>query len=350
MVLISGSGDAASYGWRAAAGLCLLGLAAAVARPAWQAARAMRVVTRAAIALAGDPAGSAASALGAALGDLGLRVAYPIADGTWRDHHGQPVTLPRRNLTMVTEAGENIAAVIHSSDVRPDSAAVTGAVSAARILLDAERMEAGARARANDLRAARSLVVDAADAARARLERDLHDGAQQRLVALRYALGLAGMRAAQEPAAVLAARLGSADAAAEQALAELRQLAHGISTATLKVEGLAGAVRSVAEQARSRVSITEVPEDRLPDTVERAAYRFVTDMAREADTRSAPGLSIAIRRRAGDVVVRLGYQGATPATDWPPAHVTDRVAAAGGLLQTTRDDGGYQLTMVLPCE
>jgi len=349
VVLTSGLGDAATYGWRAVAGLCMLCVAAAVAWPAVRAAHAMRLVARAAIALADDPVGGAAAALSAALGDADLRVAYPMAGGTWRDHRGQSVILPSRNVTMVTDAGENIAALIHGCAVRIDDAAVTGAISAARILLDAERMEAGARARANDLRTARMLVVDAADAARARLERDLHDGAQQRLVALRYALGLAGMRAAHDPAAALAVRLGSADAAAERALAELRQLAHGISTPTLEIEGLAGAVRSVAEQARSRVTITELPAGRLPDAVERAAYRFVTDMAREADGRSAPSLSIAIRRRADEVVVCLDYQGAMPVQDWPPAHVIDRVAAAGGVLHKTDHDGGCQVTMALPC-
>jgi signal transduction histidine kinase len=349
-VLTGGVGDPASYDWRSVANVCLFGLAAALTWPAVRAARAMRVVARAAIALADDPAGSAAAALGAALGDPDLRVAYPMTDGSWRDDDGQSVTLPPENLTMVTEAGENIAALIHGSDVRVDSAAVTGAVSAARILLDAERMEAAARARAIDLAAARILVVRTADAVRARLERDLHDGAQQRLVALRYALGLAGMRAAREPAAALAAGLGSADKAAERTLAELRELAHGISTASLDVEGLAGAVRDVAEQARGRVSVTELPAGRLPAAVERAAYRFVTDMVREADVRLAPSLSIAIRSSADGVAVRLDYEGAVPGQDWPPAHVSDRIAAAGGLLQRTDDERGYQLTMMLPCE
>ena len=350
VVLASGLGDAATYGWRLVAGICLLGLAVAVAWPALRAERAMRLVAKAAIALADNPVGSAAAALGAALDDADLRVAYPMADGTWRDHLGQSVILSPRTVTMVTDAGESIAALIHGSDVRIDNAAVTGAVSAARLLLDAERMEAGALARVNHLRTARMLVVEAADAARARLERDLHDGAQQRLVALRYALGLAGMHAARKPEAALAARLDDADDAAERALAELRELAHGISTATVNVEGLAGAVRSVAEQARGRVSITELPAERLPEAVERAAYRFVADMVREADEMSAPSLSIAVRRRADDATVELDYEGAMPTQDWPPTHVTDRVAAVGGQLQRTDCHGRCQLIAVLPCE
>jgi signal transduction histidine kinase len=350
VVIAGGPGDPASYGWRSVADICLLGLAAAVARPALRAAHAMRLVARAAIMMADDQVGGAATALGAALNDADLRVAYPMADGTWRDHRGQSVTLPGQNMTVVTDAGENIAALIHGSAVHIDNAAVTGAVSAARILLDAERLDAGARARVDDLRSARTLVVDSADVARARLERDLHDGAQQRLVALRYALGLARAHAAREPSAALAARLDGADAAAERALAELRELAHGISTATLGVEGLAGAVRSVAEQAHGRVTITELPAERVPGTVERAAFRFVTDMVREADRMPGPGMSIAVRRCADEVVVQLEYEDAMPTQDWPSAHVTDRVAAAGGLLRRTDGDNGCQLIVVLPCE
>jgi signal transduction histidine kinase len=350
VVIVGGPGNPATYGWRSVADICLLGLAAAVAWPALRAAHAMRLVARAAIVMADDQIGGAATALGAALNDADLRVAYPVADGTWRDHRGQSVTLPRQDMTIVTDAGENIAALIHGSTVRIDNAAVTGAVSAARILLDAERLDAGARARVNDLRSARTLAVDSADAARTRLERDLHDGAQQRLVALRYALGLARTHAAREPSAALAARLDGADAAAERALAELRELAHGISYATLGVEGLAGAVRSVAEQAHGRVTITELPAERLPGSIERAAYRFVTDMVREADRMLGPGLSIAIRRSADDVVVQLDYEGAMATRDWPSAHVTDRVAAAGGLLHRTDSDNGCQLIVMLPCE
>ena len=149
---------------------------------------------------------------------------------------------------MVTDAGEIVAALIHGNPARIDHASVTGAVSAARLLLDTERIEAGARARVNDLRAARQQVVDAADAARASLERDLHDGAQQHLVALRYALGLAEARAARQPEPAVAASLADADHAAEQALADLRDLAHGICAADL---GRRGARRCRAQRSRT---------------------------------------------------------------------------------------------------
>jgi signal transduction histidine kinase len=300
--------------------------------------------------VADEPAGSAGGALAAALDDPGLRVVYQAPDGAWRDHTGQMVVLPEQDVTMVTEAGEIVAALIHSGPARIDHASVTGAVSAARLLLDAERIEAGARARVNDLRAARRQVIEAADAARASLERDLHDGAQQRLVGLRYALGLAQARAARRPEPAVAARLADADHAAEQALADLRELAHGISAATLAVEGLAGAVRSAAEHARGAVTITELPAARLPERVEQAAYRFIADSLREMARASAPRLSIAVRRADQDVIIELTYDHAMTGTDWPAAYLGDRVAAAGGQLQHEDDHGHQRLIAVLPCE
>ncbi len=237
VALFGGVADPLTYRWHAAADVALAAVGAAVAGPALRAARARRVVARAAVAVADDPGRSAVDVLAAALGDAALRIAYLTRDGTWRDHHGQLVTLPERNVTRVTDAGDNVAALIHGSTARMDPALETGAVSAARLLLDTERIEAGALARARDLRAARRLAVEAADAARASLERDLHDGAQQGLVSLRYALGLASARAERQSEAVLAARLAAADLAAEQAIADLRELAHGIGAATLAADG-----------------------------------------------------------------------------------------------------------------
>jgi len=348
VLLRSGPADTLAYDSRAAADCALLVLSAVLAGFALRTARARRMVARAAVAVADDPAGGAADALAAALGDPGLHVAYPARDGTWHDHRGQPVVLPERNVTMVTDEGEIVAAVVHGRLARIDYASLTGAISAARLLLDTERLEAGALARVNDLRAARQQVAEAADAARAGLERDLHDGAQQRLVALRYALGLAGIRAARRSESALSARLTDADRAAEQALADLRELAHGISAAALDVEGLADAVRSAAERAPGPVTIVELPAERLPERVERAAYRLIADSLREMARAPASGLSIAVRRAGDDLIVELTCDRA-PGGEWP-AYLGDRVAAVGGQLQRTADHGHQRLIAVLPCE
>ena len=348
--LRGGPADPMAYGWRVVADGMLLILSAVVALPALRAARARRMVARAAVAMADDPAGDAAGALAAALDDPALSVAYPAPNGAWRHHSGQRVVLPERDVTMVTDADEIVAALIHGGPARIDHASVTGAVSAARLLLDIERLEAGALARVNDLRAARQLVVEAADAARASLERDLHDGAQQRLVALRYALGLAGARAIRRSEPVLAARLADADLAAEQALADLRELAHGISAATLAVEGLAGAIRSAAEYSPGAVTIVELLDERLPERVEQAVYRFIVDTLREITRAPASGASIAVRRVGRDVIAEIECDRPMTGPSWPAAHLGDRVAAVGGQLEQTDHNGRHRLIARLPCE
>jgi signal transduction histidine kinase len=335
----------AAYGLRAVADGMLLILAAAVAEPVMRAARTRRQVARAAVALA-DSGGNAVDALRTALGDPALRVAYPMSDGTWRDGLGHLVRIPDRDVTMVTDNGETVAALLHGPAARVRQAAVAGAVSAARLLLDVERIEAGALARVNDLRMARQLAVVAAESARARLERDLHDGAQRRLVALRYALGLALAHAERGGGPALTASLTVADCAAEQALGELRELAHGIGTDVLAVEGLGGALRAAAERAQRVVTISELPESPLPVTVEQTVYRLVADTLRDCVTQ---GLSIAVRQQKPNVIVELELT-ATPSGEWPPEHMSDRVAAAGGRIQRDASDGRQRVIVVLPCE
>jgi signal transduction histidine kinase len=346
----AGFADPVTYLWHAAAGATLLLLSAAVAVPALRAAHATRVVARLAVAVADDAGRSAADALGAALRDGALQVAYPTSEGAWRDRHGQPVVLPAGAVTLVTDSGENIAALIHGSRAGTDPASVAGAVSAARLLLDTERIEAGTLARVTDLRSARRLAVEAADAARARMERDLHDGAQQGLVSLRYALGLAGAHAARMPEPDYPAWLADADHAAEQALADLRELAHGISYSALAAGGLADAVRTAVEHAGCAATIGELPAERLPEHVERAAYRFIADYLRQASRVSASDLSIAVRHCGQDLLVEVDCDRGMTEADWPPAGIADRIAAAGGDLRRASHDGRQQWTAILPCE
>ena len=336
-------------GWHAVAGVMLLALAAAVTVPALRAAHARRVVARVAVAIADDPRHSAADALAAALGGMTVSVAYPAPDGTWRDRHGQAVALAGREVTLVTDSGEQVAALIHDGPARIDPAAITEAAAAARLLLDTERLEAGTLARVNDLGTARRLAVEAADAARAGLERDLHDGAQQRLVALRYALGLASAHADRLPERGHAARLAEADRAAELALASLRDLAHGIGSATLATEGLAGAVRTMVENSPTAVTIVDLPAERLPEQVERAVYRFIADFLAAAGPLPAPGASIAVRRSGQDVVVEIEYGRAGMTGDPGSAHLADRLAAAGGQVRRAGLGDRPRLIARLPC-
>jgi signal transduction histidine kinase len=346
-VLLAGRLGAAVYALRAVADSMLVLLAVAVAEPMVRAARARRQVARAAVAIA-DTGGNAVVALRAALGDSALRVAYPASDGTWHDSRGQPVTLPEHDVTVVMDTGESVAALLHGATARVRQAAVSGAVSAARLLLDIERIEAGTLARVNDLRTARQLAVAAAESARAGLERDLHDGAQRRLVALRYALGLALARAERRGEHALTALLAEADNAAEQALAELRELAHGIGTDVLAVEGLGGALRATADRMQRAVTISDLPDSPLPTPIEQTVYRLVVGALRDCAA-SPAGLAIAVRKADLNVVVEFELAGAATAT-WPPESISDRVAATGGQIQCEVGDDRQRVIVVLPCE
>jgi signal transduction histidine kinase len=348
-MLRGGPADPAVSAWHAAASGMLLVLTAAVAWPAFRTARARRAVA-AAVAAAADPSTRAVDTISRTLTDPALRIAYATADGAWRNGDGQLTTLPAEHVTIITDAGETVAALIHGSTARIDHAAVSGAVAAARLLLDAERLEAGTLARVNDLVQARQRVVEAADAARVGLERDLHDGAQQRLVALRYALGLAAVRATRLPDHAVADMLAAADRAAEQALADLRDLAHGVAPGALPGGSLGDAVRTAADQAGCSVTLVEFPAERLAASIEQAIYRFIVDCVRSASQMDGSGVSIAVRRRAADVVVELESDCGRAGTDWPPAHVADRFAAAGGRLERAVADGRERLVAVLPCE
>jgi signal transduction histidine kinase len=351
--MAGGPADPQTYTWRVAADTALIVLAAAVTVPVMRAAHARRMVSRAAAAIADDPRHTkigAASVLAAAFGDPALRVAYPVSDGTWRDDAGDPVTLPESGVIKVTDGGEVIAALVHGGVTRMDQASVSGAVSAARLLLDAERLEAGVLARVNDLRAARRQVVEAADGARSKLERDLHDGAQQRLVALRYALGLAASRAERQGGSSLAAALAEADLAAERALADLRHLAHGMSAPTLSVEGLASAIRSAAEQATSVITIRVLPDEKFPVHVEQTVYRFVADCLREIRQAPVQDVSIGVRRLGGEVIADLEHDAATNGPDWTATDIADRIATAGGYLEQAEIGGRHQLRAHVPCE
>ena len=132
------------------------------------------------------------------------------------------------------------------------------------------------RARVEELRASQARIIEAADAARRRIERDLHDGAQQHLVALALEVRLARARAERDPHAAVAflERVGEGLA---QASAELRELAHGIHPAVLTERGLGAAVQALAGRATVPVEVRETPAGRLAPAIEAAAYFVVAE-------------------------------------------------------------------------
>jgi signal transduction histidine kinase len=215
--------------------------------------------------------------------------------------------------------------------------------AAARLALENERLQAEVRARLEELRASRARIVEAGDAERKRLERDLHDGAQQRLVGLSLSLRLLRSRVHAEASAEMAARLDEADSELRTAIAELRELAHGIFPAVLADEGLAAAIEALAEEAAVPMRIDAVPEERFAASVETAAYTLVAETARAA---TSP-LVLCAGRLGGSLSVTLE-------TDlderFDLVALEDRVGALGGRLALERGaNGRVTISAELPC-
>ena len=209
------------------------------------------------------------------------------------DSTGQEVELPPigsgRTVTPVERDGERVAAIIHDASLTEDSGLVEAVGSAAALALENERLDAELRARLEDLRASRARLVEAGMAERRRLERDLHDGAQQRLVSLALSLRLARNKVDSDPGGAVEVMDGAAHEL-ELALEELRELARGIHPAVLSDRGLDAALRTLAARAPLPVDLT-TSVNGVPDAVESAAYFVVsealTNVAKYAQASSA---------------------------------------------------------------
>ena len=237
--------------------------------------------------------GRLSEALARALGDPSLELAYWLRDDTFVDADGHAVSLPAdgsgRVATAVERSGLRVAALIHDESLSDHPELVDGVVAAAGLALENERLQAQLRARLEDLRSSRARLVETADAERRRLERNLHDGAQQRLVALSMSLALAQRRFADDKATCELLEQTRSELAG--ALAELRELARGIHPAVLTERGLGPALDALAGRAHVPVDVRELPGERLPAGVEAAAYYLVaealTNVAKYAEASAA---------------------------------------------------------------
>ena len=199
---------------------------------------------------------------------------------------------------------------------------------AARLAVDNERLQAESLAQLHDLRDSRGRIVETGDAERRRLERDLHDGAQQRLLALSYDLRLARAGALADGDAELAAVLATAGEQAQLALGELRELAHGIYPTILTEAGLGPALMTLADDAPLPVELDAVAEERYAAAVESAAYRAVVEAVQDAAHSGASHARVQVAPEDGRLVVEVHDDGAHRTTALLP--VADRVGALGG--------------------
>ena len=300
----------------------------------WAAARSRlqrRAVARIANDLREAPApGSVAAALASAVGDPELRIAYQLQGSeTFVDATGkrvaEPTDAPGRNVTTLVRDDRPVAVVSHVATL-PDLEHELG--SAVRLGLENERLQAEALARLHELRASRARIAETGDAERRRLERDLHDGAQQRLLALSYDIRLALTAADEAGDGRTASLLREALDRSQEALDELRELAHGIYPAILAEAGLGPALDSLADAAAIPVEIHDAVDRRCSAAAEAAAYLVAAGGIRDALERGATYAAISATLVDGTLVITLEDDGVGRTSRL--VALEDRIGSVGG--------------------
>lgn len=328
--------------------LGLIAIGGEAAARAVLARRARRSLARLALDLASEPAsGDLARALGRLLDDPSLEVVYPLDDGVIVDAGGRPVdrqAAPGRVSTDVTRQGVPVARLVHRVGLLADESRVADAVATTRLALENERLQALSRARLRELQASRARIVAAADAERRRLERDLHDGAQQRMLGLAIELAIARERGRADGGGLDAVDDEFVEREVHGALADLRRLAHGIYPRTLADDGLGPALEELAEGADALVELLGVPGRRLDAPIEAAAYLVV------ALAIGQPGVSratVMARAPADRLAVDVVTNAFEPSMI---ADLEDRVGALDGTVTVDASPGGMvRLHAEIPC-
>jgi signal transduction histidine kinase len=292
------------------------------------------------------------TALQTALNDPALRVCYLLDedDGTgWRDSAGRPVRCPNERAVDVNVGGRMLARVIYDqAGARPQL--MREVIREARLPLEIARSRIELMQALAETRASRARLLTAGDTARRALERDLHDGAQQRLVAIGMSLRLAQARVPEEQPVHQA--LGQAVADLQDAIAELRQLASGVRPSGLD-DGLQSALRSLVRSAPVPISI-RVRTPPVSDTITTTAYYVAAEAVANALKHASPE-RVTIDVSCVDDTVRVvvvddGCGGAVVAGGSVLAGLRDRVEAGGGSLHVRSALGsGTQVEAMLPC-
>jgi signal transduction histidine kinase len=296
--------------------------------------------------------GNVRHALARTLGDPTLQLALWLPDrGVWADEDGRELVLPRSRDRAVTIVGDELAAMIHDPVLLDQPALLEAAGSAARLALQNERLHAELRAQLAELKHSRARIVRAGDDERRRLERDLHDGAQQRLLGMGMSLQLLRPRVEGSQEAVRL--LDEVEVELRDVLQELRELARGIHPAVLTDQGLDAAVRTLAQHTPLPVAVHTTAE-RLPPHVETAAYFVVAEaLANVTKHAHASSASVTIERRDTRVTIEVrddGVGGAERDGSSGLRGLADRVGALDGELSIESPRGaGTRLVAEIPC-
>jgi len=298
-------------------------------------------------------------ALSRALGDPSLALAYWYpAESRYVDSDGRPVELPEagaaRGSTVIERDGQPVAALIHDPALEYNSGLVDSVCAAAGLTLDNERLQAELRARLVELQASRARLVEATDNGRRRIERDLHDGAQQQLVALRISLGLARGLVTSSPGEA-AELIAQTERQAADALEELRELARGIYPPLLADLGLRAALEAQARKAAMPVTVEAAGIGRYPQKIEAAVYFCVLEALQNAAKYAQASAARVTLRPDGRwlaFTVEDDGQGFDPATTPKGTGlqgISDRLGALGGTADVTSTPGrGTRVTGRVP--
>ena len=300
-----------------------------------------RIVVRLDESAAREPIGDT---LARALSTTDVDVGYPFGDGHYVDAAGEPVSLPPadgRVTTPLAAGGRIVAVLVHRDGLPDDSVVVSEIAAAAQLALEYERLRAELLAQERELLASRARIVAAGDAERRRLERDIHDGAQQRLVGLLMSVRLAQtlVRPAENDDIDTSRRLDCIATDLQLTIDELRRIADSIHPAVLTDEGLRPAIDCLADTAP--LAVGSMPAERFSTAIENAAYRVVAEAAGTGPTH------VAAERRDGVLVIDV----ATALRPEALLDLEDRIGAVNGSMIVAASDGvGVTLHVELPCE
>ncbi len=295
-------------------------------------------------------------ALARALGDPSLELGFWLPEyETFADLDGHPVELPAdeaRITKVVAATGEPVAVLLHDPSLHSDRAMLDAVGAAAGLALERARLHSELHAQVEELRGTRGRILEAAQSERRRLERDLHDGAQQRLVTLALDLRLLERRLGSDPEAQRS--LEQARAELTRSLEELRELARGIHPAVVTGRGLAVALEGLVARTPVPVRLTVDLDGRLPEPIEVAAYFLVSEsLTNVTKYARASAATVDVSRANGDLVVDVaddGVGGACADGGSGLRGLADRVEALGGRLDVTSPQGhGTRVHAEIPC-
>jgi signal transduction histidine kinase len=292
-----------------------------------------------------------------ALRDPSLTLAYWLPEfGSWSDAEGKSVCLPEpgsgRAMTLIDRDGGRMAALLHDPALEDEPELLAAVGAAFGMALENGRLQAEQRAHLEELRGSRSRVIEAGQRERQRLERNLHDGAQQRLIALSLELSLLERQVTGDADAQK--RLDQARREIAVTLEELRSVARGLHPAVLSGHGLEVALQSIAAKATVSVRLNVSLESRLPEQIEVAAYYVVSEsLANIGKHAGAASASIDVNRADGVLVVEVaddGVGGADTERGSGLRGLADRVESLGGKLRVWSPPGrGTRLRAEMPC-